>query len=392
MRRVGVGRPSWSSSGRRRRGRRVRVERRRRRRRSARWSWSCRGRRVVVVVVGSRRASSRPSWSARRIGGRRRGRSSVGGDRCRRRRRSSSSTVVTWSSCVGDAARRGAGGGREARRCRAWSSATCSRRGRPGSAAADAQATIGTSEGGDDRDDRASRRRPRRRAGRSIDAASMPVATGVSAERPQRRGWRSSRRARSSGRDPGDVHVDARTGRRRPAVTRREVGRRARGLRRHRRAEHADRVVEDAASCVLHAGSVADDDAERRRRVAGRHVVAERLAGEQQVVGAAVLGVGDEVERLAEDGLGRRAPSNPPTGTSTAAVGGDDEPVVPRDRRAARSGPAARASCAATSARRVELVGGDDRPRRVRQERARPARTRCRRPCRRPARWRGRSR
>ena len=57
---------------------------------------------------------------------------------------------------------------------------------------------------------------------------------------------------------------------------------------------------------VLHAGSSPTVTPERRRRITRRHVVAERLTGEEQVVGAPVLGVGDEVERLAEHRLADR--------------------------------------------------------------------------------------
>ena len=82
---------------------------------------------------------------------------------------------------------------------------------------------------------------------------------------------------------------------------------------------------------VLHAASSPISDAGRRRPVARHQVVAQRGAGEQEVVGATGLGMGDDVEALGEDrhagGDGEAA-----DGDVDGALGAHHEPVVPRHR------------------------------------------------------------
>ena len=113
-------------------------------------------------------------------------------------------------------------------------------------------------------------------------------------------------------------------------VTGRPVRRRARDLGLDGRPEHADRVVEDVG-VLLHAGSAPSDHPGRRRRIARSQVVAERATVEEQVVAAASLGVGDEVEALGEHRLAGHdlVPADRHVDRALAA---HDEPVVPGDR------------------------------------------------------------
>ena len=263
---------------------------------------------VVVVVVGRGRR--------RRHGGGR-GRGGRGVWSSGRGPGVSAGTVVvlsTWSGtwCLVVGRRRGGRVGRRRRRRAVVGEAPGDHRHEQGDGA----------DGGEPADHGAA-------PGRSTDTAITPGAN-VSPPVSWTRTTGSGPAARERGiRDADDVHVHAVTG--------------------------PDHGAEPADRPVLHVGEGVARRVRPERRVTGRAAVAQRAAGEQQVVAAARSAAGDDVEALGERAAAGREPAHRHVERAHGEV---LEAVVPRhepghELRVGRGDG------------RVALVGDDDGPRRV---------------------------